>query len=152
VYLISDNENGVKLDGARVGPLDVWLGPVFVKRLTFKFLQSQNLWEGGAALFLPGTIAIGGTASLHVPFFGDIGSRTPTPCTSSPTTSRSAPTTPRPDARQVQRQPERLPAAEANPRASAAGSPQAFTLPTGLPSAMVRITGSGAPPDVTLSG
>jgi hypothetical protein len=27
-----------------------------------------------------------------------------------------------------------------------------FTLPAGLPSAMVRISGSGAPPDVTLSG
>jgi hypothetical protein len=41
---------------------------------------------------------------------------------------------------------------EANPRASAAGTPYSLTLPGGLPSAMIRVVGRGGPPDVSLTG
>jgi Concanavalin A-like lectin/glucanases superfamily/PKD domain len=55
VYVISDNETGIHLDGIRLGPLDAFIGPVYVKSLAFKFLQSQDLWEGSANIVLPGS-------------------------------------------------------------------------------------------------
>ena len=40
----------------------------------------------------------------------------------------------------------------ANPRAAQAGGGRSFTLPAGLPAAMVELKGNGGTPDVTLSG
>jgi hypothetical protein len=53
VTLLSDNVNGVHIDGAKLGPLRAWLGPVLLSNLQFEFLKSQNLWQGGAQVTLP---------------------------------------------------------------------------------------------------
>jgi hypothetical protein len=55
VTLISDNVNGLRFDGAKLGPIDTFLGPVFVENLGFGFRQSDNSWEGSATVTLPGS-------------------------------------------------------------------------------------------------
>jgi hypothetical protein len=56
VYLISNNVDGVKFDGLKLGPVDAFIGPVYVKKLQFRFIQSRNIWDGGAEVFLPGSL------------------------------------------------------------------------------------------------
>ena len=53
VYLISNNEEGTKFDGAKLGPLDVMLGPVTLKNLQLTYIKSLNRWSGGAKVFFP---------------------------------------------------------------------------------------------------
>jgi hypothetical protein len=68
-YLISDNVNGVHWDGVGLLIPEVWVGPIYVSQLSFKYLKSQDLWEGGAKIALPGsTLAI--NASSPPPDFG----------------------------------------------------------------------------------
>ena len=58
-YLISDNVNGLQYDGLSVLVPNVWLGPIFINSLSFKYVKSQDLWQGGAKITLPGsTLAI----------------------------------------------------------------------------------------------
>jgi PKD repeat protein len=68
-YLISDNVNGVHWDGVGLLVPEVWVGPIYVSQLSLKYLKSQNLWEGGAKIALPGsTLAI--NAASPPPDFG----------------------------------------------------------------------------------
>ena len=39
---------------AQLGPVAAFLGPVFLDSLTFKYIQSDDLWQGGAKVVLPG--------------------------------------------------------------------------------------------------
>ena len=55
VYLISDNVNGLHYDGLSLLVPSVWLGPIYVSSLSFKYLKSEDLWQGGAKITLPGS-------------------------------------------------------------------------------------------------
>jgi PKD repeat protein len=54
-YLISDNINGVRFDGIGLLIPEVWVGPIFVSQLSFKYLKSENVWQGAAKVTLPGS-------------------------------------------------------------------------------------------------
>jgi hypothetical protein len=54
-YLISDNVNGVKFDGIGLLIPEVFVGPLYVTGLSFKYIKSENLWQGGAKITLPGS-------------------------------------------------------------------------------------------------
>jgi hypothetical protein len=63
-YLISDNVHGVNFDGIGLLIPEVWVGPIFVTQLSFKYLKSEDLWQGGAKVTLPGSpIAINACAA-----------------------------------------------------------------------------------------
>lgn len=61
LVLYADNERGLVLDGGKLGPIDAFLGPVFVKGLMFEYRGSNDSWSGAAQVSLPGSlIGIGG--------------------------------------------------------------------------------------------
>lgn len=69
VYLISDNVHGVQFDGLGLAIPEVFVGPIYITDLSFKYIQSQNLWQGGAKVSLPGSpVAI--DAASPPPDFG----------------------------------------------------------------------------------
>ena len=68
-YLIADNVNGLHLDGVGLLIPEVFVGPIYVKDLSFKYIKSENLWNGGAKVTLPGS-PISIDASQPPPDFG----------------------------------------------------------------------------------
>ncbi len=69
VYLTADNVRGFQFDGIGLALPQVWVGPIFVENLSFKYSKSENTWEGGAKVTLPGS-PISIDASSPPPDFG----------------------------------------------------------------------------------
>jgi hypothetical protein len=68
-YLVSDNVHGVQFDGIALSVPQVFVGPLYVSNLTFNYLKSQNLWQGGATVQLPAS-PVSINASSPPPDFG----------------------------------------------------------------------------------
>jgi hypothetical protein len=58
--VLLDNRNGLRLDGARIGPIPyVRMGPIEVRKLFFTYRESAAVWEGGGTINLfPGGPAL----------------------------------------------------------------------------------------------
>ncbi len=69
VYLKADNINGFQFDGIGLAVPQVWVGPIFVENLSFKYSKSENTWDGGGKVTLPGS-PISIDASSPPPDFG----------------------------------------------------------------------------------
>jgi hypothetical protein len=65
-YLESDNETGVHITGFKVGPFDTDIVPGFaLKKAFFKYVGgTDEVWSGGADIYLPGQVAGPGGAAL----------------------------------------------------------------------------------------
>jgi hypothetical protein len=68
-FLISDNATGLHLDGIGLSIPEVYVGPIYVSKLSFKYIKSENLWTGGAKVTLPGSL-LGIDANAPPPDFG----------------------------------------------------------------------------------
>jgi hypothetical protein len=68
-YLISDNATGAHFDGLGLLIPEVFVGPLYVTNLSFKYIKSENVWSGGAKVTLPGS-PISIDASSPPPDFG----------------------------------------------------------------------------------
>jgi hypothetical protein len=53
--LALDNEHGAHYDGMQLKVPGAWIGPLFLSNMSFKYVLSQDLWQGGAKVTLPGS-------------------------------------------------------------------------------------------------
>jgi hypothetical protein len=63
--LFLDNSGGLSFAGAKVGPLDVYLGPLLLKKLQFRYSAVDDSWSGGAQILIAG--ALGGLDAAPPP-------------------------------------------------------------------------------------
>lgn len=53
--LILDNEQGARYDGLQLKVDNAYLGPIYLSGMSFRYSLSQDLWQGGATVRLPGS-------------------------------------------------------------------------------------------------